>query len=149
MVRGILATQTLVLFVIRTRRTPFFRSKPSAALLISTLSIVAIAAAIPFTPLARSLGFTPLPAGFFLAMALMIVVYLALAETAKHWFFRNPPQVPTERTRRTGYRMHRRAARFSIGSVLPALLLDQPHATDERGLDGHDAVHSAIHPGPQ
>ena len=36
-----LATQTLVIFVIRTRRVPFFRSRPSRALLIASLAVVA------------------------------------------------------------------------------------------------------------
>jgi P-type Mg2+ transporter len=62
-----LATQTLVLFVIRTRRSPFFRSYPSVPLLTAALAAVATGALLPATPLARGLGFSPLPGGFFLA----------------------------------------------------------------------------------
>ena len=36
-----LATQTLVIFVIRTRRVPFFKSRPSRPLLIATLACAA------------------------------------------------------------------------------------------------------------
>ena len=53
-----LATQTLVLLVIRTTGNPF-RSKPSLALLATVIVIVLIGALLPFTPLAPRLGFTP------------------------------------------------------------------------------------------
>ncbi|MFE3260196.1 magnesium-translocating P-type ATPase [Nocardia sp. NPDC059091] len=111
-----LATQTLVLFVIRTRRTPFFRSHPSVALLTAALAAVGIGALLPLTPLAATLGFQPLPGAFFVALLAMIVVYLALAETAKHWFFRTPPAVPAARDRRPDHRLRRRAARFATGT---------------------------------
>ncbi|MGW4531989.1 magnesium-translocating P-type ATPase [Nocardia sp. NPDC004340] len=111
-----LATQTLVLFVIRTRRTPFFRSHPSVVLLAAALISVGIGALLPVTPLAPALGFAPLPAGFFAALLVMIMVYLALAEAAKRWFFRTPPPVPAARDRRTDHRLRRRAARFAAGA---------------------------------
>ncbi|RDI68261.1 Mg2+-importing ATPase [Nocardia pseudobrasiliensis] len=108
-----LATQTLVLFVIRTRRSPFFRSRPSVALLVATLTAVGVGALLPATPMARDLGFRPLPGGFFLALAVMIALYLALAELTKHWFFRARPPVPVRRVRTPAHRIHRRAFRFS------------------------------------
>jgi Mg2+-importing ATPase len=37
-----LATQALVVFVIRTRRVPFLRSRPSRPLLLTTLAVVAV-----------------------------------------------------------------------------------------------------------
>src|SRR6516225_4945979 len=55
-----LATQTLIIFVIRTRRTPFFRSRPSLALTGTSLACVAVGAALPFTPLGALFGFSPL-----------------------------------------------------------------------------------------
>lgn len=78
-----LATQTLVLFVIRTSRTPL-RSRPSHALTATTLLIVAIGTALPFTPMADALGFTPLPALYFAFLAIATVTYLFLVELAKH-----------------------------------------------------------------
>ncbi|MVU78311.1 magnesium-translocating P-type ATPase [Nocardia sp. ET3-3] len=108
-----LATQTLVLFVIRTRRTPFFRSHPSVTMLTAALAAVGVGALLPATPLAGALGFRPLPGGFFVALLVMIVVYLALAEAAKHWFFRTPPTIPAARDRRPDHRLRRRAARFA------------------------------------
>src|SRR5512144_370131 len=112
-----LATQTLVIFAVRTRRVPFLRSHPSAPLLVAALGVVTVGAVLPATPVAASLGFTPPPAAFFLALVLMVVGYLALIEVTKSWFFRAPavPHVPRPRT--PEHRVHRRAARFSMGGA--------------------------------
>jgi P-type Mg2+ transporter len=77
-----LATQTLVLFVIRTMGHPF-RSRPSRALTATTLLIVGIGVAVPATPLAALLGFTRLPASYFAFLIAATVVYLALVDVAK------------------------------------------------------------------
>src|ERR1700761_1599078 len=45
-----LATQTLVIFAIRTRRIPFFRSRPSVPLLLAALAVVAVGAVLPASP---------------------------------------------------------------------------------------------------
>jgi Mg2+-importing ATPase len=82
-----LATQTLVIFVIRTRRVPFFRSAPGRALAVTSLACVAVGAIIPFTPAAALFGFRPLPIAFFAILAAMVVSYLALVELGKAVFF--------------------------------------------------------------
>jgi magnesium-transporting ATPase (P-type) len=64
-----LATQTLVIFAIRTRRVPFFHSHPSIPLMLAALDVVAVGALLPATPIARALGFQPLPGDFFIALA--------------------------------------------------------------------------------
>jgi Mg2+-importing ATPase len=82
-----LCTQTLVIFVIRTRRTPFYRSKPSGLLAFSTLAVVGAALLIPFTPLGEPFKFVRPPLTFFLILAGMIGVYLTLVEIVKKWFY--------------------------------------------------------------
>jgi P-type Mg2+ transporter len=77
-----LATQTLVIFIIRTAGNPL-RSRPSAALAVTTLLVVLIGITLPFTPLAAWLGFTLLPAGFFPFLIAVVVAYLALVEILK------------------------------------------------------------------
>ena len=77
-----LATQTLVIFVIRTAGNPL-RSRPSSALASTTLLVTLGGAIIPFTPLASWLGFTPLPAAFFLFLVLATSTYLLLVEMFK------------------------------------------------------------------
>ena len=81
-----LSTQTLVVFVLRTRKTPFYKSKPGKYLLISSLAVVAVAFALPYTPLGAVFGFSPPPAMFYLALAGIIVAYLFLVEVVKKWF---------------------------------------------------------------
>ncbi|MEO6956100.1 MAG: magnesium-translocating P-type ATPase, partial [Antricoccus sp.] len=73
-----LATQTLVIFAIRTRRVPFFRSHPSLPLLLAALSVVIVGSVLPATPIAHTLGFSPLPVAFFAALAGMVIGYLVL-----------------------------------------------------------------------
>lgn len=77
-----LATQTLVLFVIRTVRRPW-RDRPSLPLAVTTLVVVALAIALPFSPIAPLLGFTPLPLGYFGFVLAVVAVYLAVVELVK------------------------------------------------------------------
>ncbi|WPW26369.1 HAD-IC family P-type ATPase [Streptomyces atratus] len=114
-----LATQTLVIFAIRTRRIPFRHSRPSLPLTLTALGVVALGAALPATPLAHVLGFQPLPTAFFAAVAAMVVVYLFLVELGKRIFYRKtrPPARPQPTL---GHRhLRRRAARFSTIIRLP------------------------------
>ena len=92
-----LATQALVIFVIRTRRVPFLRSRPSAPLLVTTLLCVAVAGVLPFTPLRGPFGFTSLPLDFLAIVAGMVVVYLLLVEVGKAIFYRVAAVAPEAR----------------------------------------------------
>ncbi|MFN8051502.1 MAG: magnesium-translocating P-type ATPase [Acidimicrobiales bacterium] len=83
-----LATQTVVIFLIRTRRIPFFRSRPSLPMLVTSVGAAAVGVALPFTPLASVLGFTALPLRFFLILSGMTCGYLFLIELAKTRFYR-------------------------------------------------------------
>ena len=83
-----LATQVLVIFIIRTHRNPL-KSRPNPWLTGCSLMVVAIAVALPFTPLAGYLGFEPLPPLFFLVLAGMVVLYLLIVEQVKQLFFRH------------------------------------------------------------
>jgi Mg2+-importing ATPase len=85
-----LATQTLVIFVIRTVGNPL-RSRPSAALMATTLLVALAGGLLPFTPLASWLGFTPLPAAFFLFLILATGTYLFLVEMFKRRLMKRLP----------------------------------------------------------
>ena len=89
-----LATQSLVIFAIRTQRVPFFKSRPGAALTLGTLATVLAGLLLPYTPIAGFFGFTPLPAAFLGILAAMVVVYLTLVEIGKSFFFVIPPARP-------------------------------------------------------
>jgi Mg2+-importing ATPase len=111
-----LATQSLIIFAIRTRRVPFFHSRPSTPLALATMICVAIGVLLPFSPLAHVLGFVPLPAGFLAALAVMIVLYLVLVELGKIRFYRVRPHGPPLARRRPDreHWIHHRATRWSI-----------------------------------
>ena len=119
-----IATQTLIIFAIRTRRVPFLRSRPSAGLIAASLGVVALGVFLPLSPLAALLGFDPLPVPFFLALLGMVVVYLVLVELAKQWFFARdaqqlPAPLPPVRRRHATHHIARRAFRFSIPVKVP------------------------------
>jgi Mg2+-importing ATPase len=111
-----IATQTLVIYVIRTRRVPFFKSRPSTSMLLVPVGAALMGAILPYTGLAQLLGFTPLPTTFFLLLFGMVVVYLLLVELAKTQFYRTPRvrtpgHVPTHAERLERH-LRRRASRF-------------------------------------
>jgi Mg2+-importing ATPase len=109
-----IATQTLVIYVIRTRRIPFFKSKPSTLMLIVPTGAALVGAVLPYTGLAHLLGFSPLPGIFFLLLFAMVATYLLLVEVAKARFYRVPrarPPAPTHAQRMTRQIRHR-ASRF-------------------------------------
>jgi Mg2+-importing ATPase len=115
-----LATQTLIIFAIRTRRVPFFRSRPGLVLTLAAFAVVAVGVAITVSPLAHSLGFTPLPWLFFAALVAFTIVYLVLVEVTKSVFYADPVHHAGQRHRTRGrvHRIQRRAARFSHGGKL-------------------------------
>lgn len=82
-----LATQVLVIFIIRTRGNPF-KSRPHPILFATSLSVVVIAAALPFTPIGTYFGFVPLPLKYFAILGGMVVLYLGIVEMAKRGFYR-------------------------------------------------------------
>lgn len=82
-----IATQVLVIFVIRTRGNPL-TSRPDHRLVFASCSVVLLAGLLPFTPLAHALGFTAPPALFYAVLPVMIGIYLLLVESMKQWFYR-------------------------------------------------------------
>jgi Mg2+-importing ATPase len=83
-----LLTQTLIVHIIRTQRIPFVQSRASKSMLFATLVIMALGVWLPFSPLARFLGFTPLPPVFFLWLAGFLLAYSVLTHIVKMWFIR-------------------------------------------------------------
>jgi Mg2+-importing ATPase len=83
------ATQTLVVYLIRTRKLPFVASRPSRWLVASTLTSVVVAYIIALTPIGRIFGFGPLPLSALGVIALIVSAYLAFTELTKEWFYRH------------------------------------------------------------
>lgn len=76
-----------VVFVLRTR-LPFLRSRPSRAMLAVTAAVMAVTLALPYSPLAGALGFTPLAPHYLLLIFGIVALYITAAELTKRWFYR-------------------------------------------------------------
>ena len=83
-----LMTQTLIVHVIRTNQIPFIQSRASWQLTLTTFTIMAIGAWLPFSPLALYLGFVPLPWKFWPLLLLTLVCYVGLTQLIKTWLVR-------------------------------------------------------------
>lgn len=83
-----LATQTLVIYVIRTQKIPFLQSRPSKALLATTLGAVIIGIILTMKGLGYIFGFEPLPVIAFLVIFGMVLIYLAMVELIKQQFYK-------------------------------------------------------------
>jgi len=110
------ATQTLVIFVIRTNRSPFYKSRAGVPLLLAALLVIGIGVILPYVPFAHEFGFVPLTGGMLSTILALVILYLALAELGKRLFFKplkvepgRAERFPQGRKRR---RTHRRAGRF-------------------------------------
>jgi Mg2+-importing ATPase len=83
-----LLTQTLIIFVIRTRRIPFFKSRPGKYLVASCGIVIVTAFILPFTPLGPLFGFVIPPPIFYVYLILLVIGYLILVEVVKGWFYK-------------------------------------------------------------
>jgi Mg2+-importing ATPase len=78
----------LVIFAIRTRKVPFYQSKPNKFLVLNIAIILSLALVLPFTLVGKFFSFVVLPTNFFLILAAFIVGYLGLVELVKKSFYR-------------------------------------------------------------
>jgi Mg2+-importing ATPase len=83
-----LCTQTLIIFAIRTRKSPFYKSRPSKPLFLTSLVVVGIAVIFPFTPLAELFEFVAPPIMFYGVLAGFVGLYLVLVEVLKKLFYK-------------------------------------------------------------
>ena len=81
-----LLTQTLIIHIIRTAKVPFVGSRASTALITTSLIIVVVGIAIPFSPLGPILGFVLLPPSYWLAVVVILMSYAVLTHIMKTWF---------------------------------------------------------------
>jgi Mg2+-importing ATPase len=87
-----LFTQTLIIHVIRTNKIPFIQSRASLPLMLTSLAILLFGAFLPYSPLATTLGLTPLPLGYWGILLLILLCYAALTQVVKNWFNRRYAQ---------------------------------------------------------
>lgn len=83
-----LATQVLVIFIIRTRRLPFFQSAPSIFLFANIALVLVVGWVIALSSLGSIFGFEPLPLPIFFLVVGITLFYLGTVEVAKRAFER-------------------------------------------------------------
>lgn len=82
-----LATQTLVVLVIRTRRRPW-KSRPHPLLAALSLGVAGAGVLLPFTPLGALFDLQPLPPLYYAFLVATVAAYLAAVELAKQAIYR-------------------------------------------------------------
>ena len=83
-----LMTQTLIIHIIRTNKIPFFQSRASLLLTLSTFLIVALGIYLTVSPLASTFGFVALPLKYWLILTGLMIGYLLSAQWLKLWFIK-------------------------------------------------------------
>jgi Mg2+-importing ATPase len=83
-----LLTQTLIIHVIRTNKTPFLQSRASRSLTLTTAAVMAFGVWLPYSPIAQSLGFKPLPSLYWPILTVTLLAYLGVTHTVKVWLLR-------------------------------------------------------------
>ena len=83
-----LATQILVVFVIRTNLIPFIQSRPGKYLVGSVMVCLAIGWLLPYTGLAATIGFEKLPLHVLSVIIVLVLLYLLCAELVKRFIYR-------------------------------------------------------------
>lgn len=83
-----LATQSLVVYIIRSSKLSFSKSRPSLAIVSATLAAVLIGVLIVFSRLGTFFHFFPLHLTTVLTIAAIVIVYLGAVEITKMWFYK-------------------------------------------------------------
>jgi len=83
-----LLTQTIIIHIIRTNRIPFIQSRASLPLSITSIAIILVGIALPYTPLAGPLGFTALPPLYWPLIMVTLLCYILLTQSVKMWLLK-------------------------------------------------------------
>jgi Mg2+-importing ATPase len=83
-----LATQTLIVHMIRTAKLPFFQSRATTPVLLTTGAIIAAGLILPFVAFGRKLGLVPLPGDYFPWLVTILLSYAVLTQIVKGWYIR-------------------------------------------------------------
>ncbi|MGE5561671.1 MAG: magnesium-translocating P-type ATPase [Chloroflexota bacterium] len=83
-----MASQALIIHLIRTRKLPFVESTASLPLIVATTLAIACAGVIPFTALGASVGLKPLPLSYWPWLAGIVACYMATVQLVKVLYLR-------------------------------------------------------------
>lgn len=83
-----LLTQTLIVHIIRTRRIPFFGSRASVPMMMTTLFIIAVGVWLPYSSFAKDLGMVALPGIYWVWLGVFLLSYSVITHFVKVWFLK-------------------------------------------------------------
>ncbi len=83
-----MVSQTLVVHMIRTEKTPFIKSRASLILTLLTVIGIAISVVIPYTSFGSSIGLAALPANYYIYLFITIIAYMLTVSLAKAYFIK-------------------------------------------------------------
>ena len=83
-----LATQTFVIYIIRTQKIPFLQSRPSKYLVMSTVGAVLVGFLLTQKGIGEFFGFSPIPWYALLTIFIFVIVYLLIVEFVKRIFYK-------------------------------------------------------------
>jgi Mg2+-importing ATPase len=83
-----IATQVLVIWVLRTTSVPLIQSRPNRYVALTTLAAIAAACAVVFSGLAYYFKFSALPYAATISIASIVLVYLVAVQLCKSMFYR-------------------------------------------------------------
>lgn len=78
-------SQTLIVYMLRTRKIPFVQSWPGGPLLISTV-VMMVAVVLPFSFIGSAIGFVPLPPFYFFWLGGILLTYCLAVHAVKKWY---------------------------------------------------------------
>jgi Mg2+-importing ATPase len=81
-----LLSQTLIVYMLRTRKIPFIQSWPGGPLLISTISVMIVAAVLPFSAIGSAIGLVPVPPVYFFWLGGILLTYCLAVQVLKKWY---------------------------------------------------------------
>jgi len=83
-----IATQTLVIHIVRTKNVSFIKSRASKQLTISSFLCVAFGWILPYTPIGKYFYFVTLPLKILLSIFGVVIAYLVTVEIVKRRFYK-------------------------------------------------------------
>lgn len=89
-----ITTQIFIVYVIRTKRVPFVKSRPGKWIVASTLFVASLAWIIPYTPVGPLFSFVRLPFATGISILGIVSAYLLVGEAVKFLFYRKYPAAP-------------------------------------------------------
>lgn len=83
-----LTTQSLIIFSIRTHKSPFYKSRPKGLFILNVICVVVFSLILPFiTPLSAIFSFVRPSLYFYLVLIFIVIVYFYLTGIAKRWYY--------------------------------------------------------------